>query len=305
MRRGGAAPNAQQAGDAPMTATGAPVAGLPGNGFAPYQPLSAHAPPQPPAPRNAMQHHHHSQHHHYHHALAQPPLGQPMVAPGAPPLPAPHPQHMVVERGCQKKTRLVWTAELHTRFLFAVEQIGLRTAVPRTILQARALLHAQGHTDMSETQYVTSASCSELRRCTVLCCVALRCVALRCVALRCVALRCVARHCTHQAADRTPFVPAGHECGGLDAREHRVASAKVPALAGEEGRPACWRRHPQRRLAAARSSAARPFGAGAQAGCTVCHSTLGVRLSEACGLRIRCCRPIASYASAFIRMLHQ
>jgi hypothetical protein len=51
--------------------------------------------------------------------------------------PAPQPQRVTVERGCQKKTRLVWTPELHTRFLFAVEQIGLRTAVPRTILQAR------------------------------------------------------------------------------------------------------------------------------------------------------------------------
>lgn len=63
---------------------------------------------------------------------------------GVPPLalaqPAPPPQaHRVsVERGCQKKTRLVWTPELHTRFLSAVEQIGLRTAVPRTILQVPA-----------------------------------------------------------------------------------------------------------------------------------------------------------------------
>ena len=52
--------------------------------------------------------------------------------------PAIQPQHVTVERGCQKKTRLVWTPELHTRFLFAVEQIGLRTAVPRTILQVCA-----------------------------------------------------------------------------------------------------------------------------------------------------------------------
>lgn len=53
-----------------------------------------------------------------------------------PPGPA-TPHHTIVERGCQKKTRLVWTPELHTRFLFAVEQLGLRTAVPRTILQVR------------------------------------------------------------------------------------------------------------------------------------------------------------------------
>lgn len=38
-------------------------------------------------------------------------------------------------RACQKKTRLVWTPELHKRFLFAVERIGLKVAVPRTILQ--------------------------------------------------------------------------------------------------------------------------------------------------------------------------
>eukprot|EP00892_Ulva_mutabilis_P007617 jgi/Ulvmu1/5227/UM022_0020.1 len=49
--------------------------------------------------------------------------------------PPPQPQHITVERGCQKKTRLVWTQELHMRFLAAVEKIGLRTAVPRTILQ--------------------------------------------------------------------------------------------------------------------------------------------------------------------------
>jgi SHAQKYF class myb-like DNA-binding protein len=44
------------------------------------------------------------------------------------------------DKGCPKKSRLVWTPELHTRFLFAVEQIGLRTAVPRTILQVCASL---------------------------------------------------------------------------------------------------------------------------------------------------------------------
>jgi len=45
---------------------------------------------------------------------------------------------MSADNGCQKKTRLVWTPELHKRFLFAVERIGLKVAVPRTILQARA-----------------------------------------------------------------------------------------------------------------------------------------------------------------------
>jgi SHAQKYF class myb-like DNA-binding protein len=70
--------------------------------------------------------------------------GLPIIRPTLPPsaaMPAPpaQPHHVVVERGCQKKTRLVWTAQLHTRFLFAVEQIGLRTAVPRTILQVMSV----------------------------------------------------------------------------------------------------------------------------------------------------------------------
>lgn len=46
---------------------------------------------------------------------------------------------MSMDSSCQKKTRLVWTPELHKRFLFAVERIGLKVAVPRTILQVRLL----------------------------------------------------------------------------------------------------------------------------------------------------------------------
>lgn len=77
------------------------------------QPAQAHAAPpplRPPAPGGHAQQ-----------ASQQPQAGQGNA--------------VVAERGCPKKTRLVWTAELHTRFLFAVEQLGLRTAVPRTILQ--------------------------------------------------------------------------------------------------------------------------------------------------------------------------
>ncbi len=39
-----------------------------------------------------------------------------------------------------KRPRLVWTAKLHKRFVEAVEQLGLKNAVPKTIMQARALL---------------------------------------------------------------------------------------------------------------------------------------------------------------------
>ena len=37
-----------------------------------------------------------------------------------------------------KRPRLVWTPKLHTRFVAAVEQLGLRNAVPKTIMQVRA-----------------------------------------------------------------------------------------------------------------------------------------------------------------------
>ena len=37
-----------------------------------------------------------------------------------------------------KRPRLVWTAKLHKRFVEAVEQLGLKNAVPKTIMQARA-----------------------------------------------------------------------------------------------------------------------------------------------------------------------
>ena len=37
-----------------------------------------------------------------------------------------------------KRPRLVWTPKLHTRFVAAVEQLGLRNAVPKTIMQVCA-----------------------------------------------------------------------------------------------------------------------------------------------------------------------
>ena len=36
-----------------------------------------------------------------------------------------------------KRPRLVWTPKLHMRFVAAVEQLGLKNAVPKTIMQAR------------------------------------------------------------------------------------------------------------------------------------------------------------------------
>jgi SHAQKYF class myb-like DNA-binding protein len=42
-----------------------------------------------------------------------------------------------------KRSRLVWTAELHTRFLNAVHHLGINTAVPKTILQ---LMNVDGMT---------------------------------------------------------------------------------------------------------------------------------------------------------------
>ena len=36
-----------------------------------------------------------------------------------------------------KRPRLVWTAKLHQCFVTAVEQLGLKNAVPKTIMQAR------------------------------------------------------------------------------------------------------------------------------------------------------------------------
>jgi len=47
----------------------------------------------------------------------------------------------VAKRGA--RTRLTWGPELHGRFLAAVQHLGVNTAVPKTILQARAAPPAQ------------------------------------------------------------------------------------------------------------------------------------------------------------------
>lgn len=38
-----------------------------------------------------------------------------------------------------KRPRLVWTAQLHQRFVDAVKQLGLKNAVPKTIMQVWVL----------------------------------------------------------------------------------------------------------------------------------------------------------------------
>ena len=38
-------------------------------------------------------------------------------------------------QGRWKRPRLVWTPKLHQRFIEAVEQLGLKVAVPKTIMQ--------------------------------------------------------------------------------------------------------------------------------------------------------------------------
>ena len=38
-----------------------------------------------------------------------------------------------------KRPRLVWTPKLHARFVEAVEQLGLKVAVPKTIMQVGAI----------------------------------------------------------------------------------------------------------------------------------------------------------------------
>ena len=38
-----------------------------------------------------------------------------------------------------KRPRLVWTPKLHQRFVEAVEQLGLKNAVPKTIMQVHPL----------------------------------------------------------------------------------------------------------------------------------------------------------------------
>ena len=44
------------------------------------------------------------------------------------------------ERGARalKRPRLVWTPQLHQRFVDAVNQLGLKSAVPKTIMQVRS-----------------------------------------------------------------------------------------------------------------------------------------------------------------------
>ncbi len=39
-----------------------------------------------------------------------------------------------------KRSRLVWTAQLHERFADAINQLGLKNAVPKTIMQVRSSL---------------------------------------------------------------------------------------------------------------------------------------------------------------------
>ena len=47
------------------------------------------------------------------------------------------------EKKKQKKPRLVWTTELHSRFMNAVHHLGVKNAVPKTILQ---LMNVDGMT---------------------------------------------------------------------------------------------------------------------------------------------------------------
>lgn len=39
-----------------------------------------------------------------------------------------------------KRPRLVWTPKLHQRFVEAVEQLGLKVAVPKTIMQVASYM---------------------------------------------------------------------------------------------------------------------------------------------------------------------
>jgi SHAQKYF class myb-like DNA-binding protein len=39
--------------------------------------------------------------------------------------------------GASKRARLVWTPQLHSRFVDAVTHLGIKAAVPKTIMQAR------------------------------------------------------------------------------------------------------------------------------------------------------------------------
>jgi SHAQKYF class myb-like DNA-binding protein len=51
--------------------------------------------------------------------------------------PAP-PAAAAEEGGAGKRPRLVWSPALHSRFVDAVTHLGIKAAVPKTIMQARA-----------------------------------------------------------------------------------------------------------------------------------------------------------------------
>jgi SHAQKYF class myb-like DNA-binding protein len=48
-------------------------------------------------------------------------------------------------RRVQKKQRLVWSADLHARFMQAVNTLGIERAVPKTILQVRSRFGCLSH----------------------------------------------------------------------------------------------------------------------------------------------------------------
>ena len=52
---------------------------------------------------------------------------------------APAPAAAAAEEGKEgKRPRLVWSPALHARFVDAVTHLGIKSAVPKTIMQARA-----------------------------------------------------------------------------------------------------------------------------------------------------------------------
>jgi SHAQKYF class myb-like DNA-binding protein len=77
------------------------------------------------------------------------------------PAPAPAPAE---EGGAGKRPRLVWSPALHARFVDAVTHLGIKAAVPKTIMQARdracATAAAHRHAAAAPQQQLT---CVRLR----------------------------------------------------------------------------------------------------------------------------------------------
>ena len=129
-----------------------------------------------------------------------------------------------------KRPRLVWTPKLHQCFVEAVEQLGLKSAVPKTIMQVNSGL--LGSCSMLQGQKWFWPDGQQMSCAHKMC----RCLGpSACVSSPAMRVPSSIRHSTMTAGDQPQYgacsFRAADECGGLDTRERGQPPAEVSGAA--------------------------------------------------------------------------